>query len=125
MIDIDLQAYLATLTSLPVQQDVISEDKGQPRIWFQRRNGNDDLFLSGAVALTETTFDVEVSGLDIDQVQATASEIKTGLNGFLGPMNGENVLGCFVNDQADDYISKSLNADDGYHVAAFSVQIIQ
>ena len=124
MIDISFLNFLQTLTSLPIQQDLISADTSTARVWFQRQTFNQDVFLSGSPAIADTTFAVEVCSLDIDQCQTEATNIRTALNGYRGLMLFDLVLGCFVSDSADEYIPRNLNDDTGFHVASFQVQIL-
>ena len=125
MLDVDFQSYLASLTGTTVQENLLSEDKTNlPRVWWQRSEGNVDLLLSGATALARTIYDVEVSALDVDAAASTADTIKTTLNGYAGAMGSSRVLAAFVQDQADDYVPKSLDADEGFHVFAFTVEIL-
>jgi len=123
-IDTDFQAKLATLAAIPCQQDVISEDKTQPYVWFQRHDAQLDTFLDGSPSFSETTYTVEVSGLDIDAVQATADTLKTALNAYSGTMGSTVVLGCFVQDCADDYAFRNTDQDAGNHVAGFSAKFV-
>jgi len=123
-IDTDFQNKLFTLSALPTQQDTISEDKTQPYVWFQRHDAMLDTFLNGTASITETTYTVEVSGLDIDSVQATADTLKTSLNAYQGTMGSTVVLGCFVEDCADDYAFRNTDQDAGNHVAAFSARFL-
>lgn len=124
MIDISLGFMLGTLTTLPVQQDVISANDASARVWFQRSEANTELFTDGSPGLTTTTFNAEVATLNIDQTQTEASNIRTALNGYRGWMGLDFVKAVFVLDAADDYIPRNLMADEGFHVAAFVVQII-
>jgi hypothetical protein len=123
-LDVDFYNKLVTTSSLPVQQNTISESKGEPRVWFGRQLQNKDLLANGSVALVNTTYDVEVTGLDIDVVEQKADAVKAAFHGFQGTMGSTKVLASFVNDANDDYIYKSLNGDEGFHSAAFSVQIL-
>lgn len=123
-VDTSLQAYMASLTDAPVQQNVNSQDTVQPRVWFQRRSGNTDLFVDGTPSLTNTIYDVEVIGLDIDEVSGIADTLQTALNGKHGTMEGMIVLGIFVEDSDDEYEIRSIDTDDNWNVAAFSVRII-
>ena len=124
MIDTDFYAKLDGLTTAPVQQNVLSDNQPQPFVWFQRQYANTDLLLNAGAALYDTTYDVEVCGLDIDATAAIAENLKTSLHGFHGTMGGTNVLGMFVQDADDNYVQKNMNADEGFHVFAFQVQIM-
>jgi uncharacterized protein YdbL (DUF1318 family) len=125
VIDISFETYLQTLTTWPVQQDVVSALDTENRVWFQRREANTELFTDATPMLTTSLFSVEVMSLDIDAVQTQATTMKAALNGFMGAMATDPVLICLVEDQADEYASKSLGDDSGIHVAAFQCRIIQ
>src|SRR5438128_874585 len=118
MIDTDLYTKLASLVNVPVQQNVIAETTGFDRVWYQRRGAATDVDLLGNQLLTNTEFDVECVSIDIDTAESLASTVKTALNGFFGLMGSTHVLGCFVEDQQDDYQTMSNDADTGEHVAA-------
>jgi hypothetical protein len=133
-LDVDLQFKLSALAGagVPVQQNFLSVDQTQPHVWYQRQSGASDLLLSGAgAALGEDVYAVEVAGMDPDAAAAIAGRIKAtypaGMDGFrgqMGPQGGPVVLGCFVEDAADDYQPRSLELDDGYHVFAFNLRIL-
>jgi len=111
-------------TAAPVQQGVISEDKPNLRVWLQRRPSNLDLLLDGSPSLATAFYAVEVTGLDIDAVETEADNLRTALHGYFGPMGTTHVLGAFANDLEEDYIPRSLNADEGFHLEGFELQII-
>ncbi len=134
-LDVDFAAKLnlilagAGYAAVPVQQNYVSGDKTQPRVWYQRQAGNRNVFLDGTSADMETSYAVEVNGLDPDVADAIADTITAGaaaggLNGFRGQMLGTIVLGAFVEDASDDYQPRGLQGDDGYHVFAFTVRIL-
>jgi HK97 gp10 family phage protein len=115
---------LATTIEL-IRQDTIGEDAGPLRVWFQRSSHEEELDLDGTPGgLHETSFNLEVSGLDIDVVQQTGDVIAHALHGYMGLMSSERVLGAIVESVSDDYIPRSADADEGYHIAAYSVRII-
>ena len=124
MIDVSFASFLGGLTTLPVQQDVISENQPNARVWFKKQTSNTNILNNGTPILDDTTFDVEVASLDIDLTQTEANNIRTALNGYRGMMLFDMVQGVFVSDAADDYIPRNLNADEGFHVAAFQVRIL-
>ena len=125
MIDVSFYWFLQSLTSYPVQQDRIDASQlATPRVWFQRQSQTTEVFVNGTPGQTDTVFDVEVCGEDIDAVQNLANTLRTSLNGYSGIMLFDRVLGTFVNEANDEYIFKNFDADDGFHVAAFQVQVI-
>lgn len=130
-IDTDLYNMLGQLTfGLPVQQDVIdisTSDTGT-RVWYQRSGFDPQLFNSGEAALTTETYDVEVIGTNIFQVQEQAFNVRT-LNGYRGrlgdPTTGTAVCVVWVHDQADNYVAKNAYANDqGYHICSVKLEII-
>ena len=124
MIDIVVGTYLQTLTSFPVQQDVIQQGDTESRVWYQRTNATWELFTNGSAGLVETDFAVEVMGLNIDSVQTEADNIRSGLNGYQGTLSGTFVHAIFVEDASDDYESKNLGSDDGFHLVAYTIKVI-
>ncbi len=112
------------MTSAPVQQNYMSTDQAQPRVWYQRKQGDTHVLLSGSPYQSEVLFEVEVDGLDPDVAAGIATTIQDRMNGFFGIMGQTRVLGAFVEDAADDYQPRGINTDDGYHVFAFGVRII-
>jgi hypothetical protein len=135
-LDTELQTKLtalavAAISGTPVQQNYASTDKIEPRVWYQRRNGNTELLLSGAGdAGIETVYEVEIDALDPDQggtllLALVADASAGGLNGFRGNWGSSVVLGSFVEDVADDFQPRGLDLDDGYHVFAFQLRVMQ
>ncbi len=45
--DVDFHDKLVALASLPTEQNKVSEETGQPRIWYQRRPSEQMIFLDG------------------------------------------------------------------------------
>lgn len=123
-VDADFYNKLDSLTTYDVQQNVVNTDKQTPYVWFQRRSELKDVFLNGSAGLSTIDFDVEVIGEDINAVETEALSLRNSLNGFAGLIGTTQVLGCFVNDADDDYISKTIAADTGVHVIAFEVTLI-
>lgn len=133
-LDTDLQSKLTLLVgaSVPVQQNYVERSAGEPRVWYQRQAGTVDLLARGDdAALRETTFAVEVAGLDIDAAAAVYETLvalhPSGLQGFRGTLAGPGstrVLGCFLEDLSDDYQPRSLELDDGFHVFSFQARIM-
>lgn len=133
-VDVDLRSKIVTIlnnAAIPVEQGKITDTRGEPRVWLRRANSSTDVFMSGGAGLTETRFDVEVHGSDIAEVQTLADSIKAlhtagGLNGLAGTLGASEVLGVFVEDHADDYEPRGvLDSDEGMHVAALDVLVIQ
>lgn len=132
MIDEDFRTKLLSYTAgAPVEKGKVSEDQPQAlRVEFERGESNTDTYTSGGAGLTETLFDVEVQGTSPGPVQALVALVKSdalsgGLNGFSGAMGASTVLGCWVMDHDDDYQPKLLDADEGFYVATFRVQVIE
>lgn len=134
-LDEDLRSAIVTIVggSVPVQQGKVEDTAVQPRVWFRRANAFTDLFIGGGAGLTETFYDIEVHGTSLSGVQTLADSIKAlysastpGLNGRSGTFGSSTILGCFVEDHADDYEPKGgFDSDIGMHVAALQVHIIQ
>lgn len=126
MIDADFRAKLVTLTELPVQEGVIDDGTRPPWVWYRRSAEETDLDLDGTPGLTTTTFDVEVVGPDLGQVQEEAGDIKGVMHGFMGLLapDGTRSKGAYAEDHSDEYEPRSVGAAEGYHMATFSVRII-
>lgn len=127
MIDADFRAKLVTLTDLPVQEGVVDDGTRPPWVWYRRSAEDTDLDLDGTRGLTTTTFDVEVTGPDLGQVQEEADRIKRALHGFMGLLTptGARALDVTAEDQSDEYEPRSVGSAEGYHLATFSVRITQ
>ena len=116
-------------SDVPVQQNYLSSDQTQPRVYFGRAGAEGELLLSGATLWSnETTYTVEVAGLDPDAAGAIAEVLSrpapAGIDGFRGPMGTTIFLGCFVGAASDDYEPRGVDLDDGYHVFAFEVRVM-
>ncbi len=109
--------------SVPVSENYVSEDKGQPRVWWQRSTSNVELLLSGQLSLVDTNYNVEVFGSDIDATASIADALKSSLHGFRGQMGDSFVLGMFVTDHSDEYLPRNIDTDDGFHGFSFAVQV--
>ena len=124
----DFQAKLSSLTTAPCQQNYDSMDKVQPRVWYQRRQGNTNLYLDGSPADGETTYEVQVDSLDPDAGASIAETLRgqppSGLHGFRGAMGGTVVLGMFAEDASDDFAFRGVSLDDGYHSFGFTVRVL-
>ena len=94
-----------------------------PRIWYARSSEREDLDLGGEGGLVESEWDLEVISDDLDEAQDLAHVVKRFLRGKRGTFGTQTVLGTFVEDHNDEYISKSVDAESGYQVAALRVRI--
>jgi hypothetical protein len=127
-----LRTWLLTDNSLKalvgaegVHQNVLPEDVHDPAVWFSRaRVEHEDVIdqAAGAGPFRET-FDVEVIGLDVDQVE-DAAEILRLKHCYRGTFGTGTVQGIFVRDHKDDYIPRGVLADDGSNVAALEFEIV-
>lgn len=135
MVDEDLRTYLATLLptgrTIPVEKGKVSMTQPPLRVYFDRADANRDVDQGGQGGLYETWFDIEVAALDDEASPVTIAQgIKDGvgavlgLNGFRGTMANTFVHGAFAFDQNDDYQPRVLDADEGYYVSAFRLQVI-
>lgn len=126
MIDADFRAKLVTLTDLPVQEGVVDDETDPPWVWYRRSAENTDLDTDGTPGLTFTTFDVEVVGPDLGEVQEEAYAIKRALHGFMGLLtpDGTRAKAAEAEDHSDEYEPRSAQGRTGYHMASFGVRII-
>lgn len=123
-IDVSLQQYLNSLCNCPVEQNKIDKLKVPTRIWFGKAGGTNDTLLDGSKAITETLFDVEIQSLDLNTVEVLAGLIAANLNGYFGELENDFVLGCFVNDQTDEYQLKGIDDDQSFNVACLQIRIL-
>lgn len=127
MIDEDFRTKLTQLlpAGTPIEKGLVSEEALPTRVYYQVATSNQDTDLDGTQGLSETAFDVECAALSDDATaQTLAAAVKSALNGFHGKFGASSVaLGMFVSDHADDYQPRGVDADDGYHVAAFQVTV--
>jgi len=106
-----------------VEQNNISEDAPQPRIWFTRSGDETELDQDGTSGLVHSRFDLEVMALDIDVALDLTAVIKTALHGYRGTFGSGFALGIFVEDHDDDYLYRGLDADEGLNVSALRILI--
>lgn len=126
MIDEDVRTLLLTLgplENIPVEESEINFDTGYTRVWYGRSGSKLDRFLSGEEGIIETSFDIEC----ISNVLATSQTLAAavyGLDGFRGTMGGTTALAVWVEDQADDYVSKNSWANaEGLFVSSVKLTI--
>lgn len=94
-----------------------------PYIWFMRtaRQSMNGLTKEDD-EITETQFDVECIGTDLDQTDDLADSIIDNLEGHRGNFGTRNVKGVFVSDVDDDYEPKG-RGDLGLHYSAVRIRI--
>jgi hypothetical protein len=111
-----------------IEKGVVSSGQPPTRVYFQRQTENQDLFQNGSACNKTTVFDVEVAALNDDATtQSMADTLKNALNGFQGAFGSANnswALGMFVSDHTDEYEPRLLDADEGYTIATFQVEVI-
>ena len=95
-----------------------------PRIWYGRASQEEPRDLDGCGGLVFSIWDIEVQSDDNDEMIDIAEAVKGRLDGYAGLMGGQTIQGAFVNDHDDDYVWKSVGADDGIFAAALLVQIV-
>lgn len=69
------------------------------------------------------TFAVEVIAENEEEADELADLIR-GLDGASGTFGGRTIQGMFVEDQDDDYEPKAIGSDLGWHIPAFSVEVV-
>jgi hypothetical protein len=105
----------------------LDPDKPVPAyIWFGRTTTRDERQLAGAAGEAEfsTMFSLECFSEDLDEAQRLGAAVKSRLNNYQGAFGDSTVQGIFVEDQNDDYIPRSIPADVGAELTAFSVEVI-
>ena len=121
---------VVALVSDRISQGVVNEDETHPRIWLGRASRNHDLDCGGVGGIIEDNFDLEIvaehdADTDgIEQALKIAEAVRDSLHGFTGEMGVTTVLGCFVDDQSDDYLYKSIDSPDGLYMSALNVRIL-
>ncbi len=83
-------------------------------------------------SLDQVGYDIEVIGLDINEIRSMTSKLKTWLMlTKLHELRFENswgqqqtVQGIVVNDHNDDYVSRYQDSDEKIHIGSLDVQII-
>ncbi len=107
-----------------VAQTAWPEDPPMPRIWYGRAGQEEPRDLDGCGGLVFSLWDIECQSVDLDEVLAIADAVKARLDAHSGAMGDQVTQGVFVTDHDDDYVWKSVGADDGINASALQVQII-
>lgn len=134
MIGEDLRSFLLSSTGVTaavansttpgvIEQNTIREYAPSPRIWYQRRNENEDLDLGGTGGIIESNWDIECHSEDPDEPFTIAAAVKSALHGHRGTFGSGSVQGVFVEDHDDDYIPKGVGSEEGLYVASFSARL--
>lgn len=110
---------IAGKVGLKVHQATIPEGTEPPFIFFKRIG----VVFERTLGTTGTDpfrwlFDVDCVGMDLDQAQELADEIRD-YDGYSGTFADTTCKGIFVDDQTDEY-----ETEFGDHVASLSVEVI-
>lgn len=100
------------------------QDPPIPRIWYGRASQEEPRDFDGEGGLVFSLWDIEVQSDDNAEMIAIADAVKALLDGYSGAMGDQTIQGSFVNDHDDDYVWKSVGADDGIFAAALLVRIV-
>lgn len=95
------------------------------RFIYLRRSGFRDercLGESGDPAFSHL-YDVEVIAENDEEADAIADLVRA-LDGTSGTFGGRTIQGIFVNDQSDDYEPRAVGSDLGWHIPAFTVEVV-
>ena len=106
-----------------VEQNKIRQEAPSPRIWYQRDTEEEQVDLTGAGGLVESTWDIEVHSTDDDARFDIADALKARMNGYFGTFGSRKVQGVFIKDHEDDYIPRGVGSEEGFYVAALSATI--
>lgn len=102
-----------------IHQATVPEDTQPPFIFFKRTNVRFERALGeSGVAAFSHTFDVECVGMNLNDSQELADEIRS-YDGYIGTFGDSTCKGIFVNEHTDEYESEF-----GDHVASLSVEVI-
>ena len=93
-------------------------------IWFARAttSGEDALDDDSGTKPFRQIFDLEVISKDIADTN-TVADLITAKRLHRGTFGVGKVQGVFIDDHSDDYIPRGVNSDDGWHIAAFQLDI--
>lgn len=102
-----------------IHQATIPEKTAPPFIFFKRTGVRFERALgdNGAAPLSHS-FDVECVGLNLDESQELADQIRS-YDGYSGTFGDSTCKGIFVDEQTDEYESEF-----GSHVASLSVEVV-
>lgn len=113
-------ANVTALVGSRVHQGTVPEDTPTPFIFFKREGVEYERCIgetAGADPFRQR-FAVECVGLDLDDSQEIADEIRD-YDGYTGTFGDSTCKGIFVDDQNDGY-----EPEFGDHVASLSVEVI-
>ena len=125
----DLRAFLiadagvaAITTSVHVNR--IPEDKTEPWVWI-RKSRTWYLEATGeARRIDRTDFDIECVSSDLAEADQLRDAVADALEAFTGgELGSETYTWCRVEDQFDDYVPRSVDADEALHVCAVVAEL--
>lgn len=95
----------------------------KPHIWYRVNSDREELTMDGVGGLHEASVDVECVGNTAGDCQNVADVVKNRLHGYKGTLGTASCKGAFMDDKDDDYLPYSNQADEGAHVAAFTLKL--
>lgn len=116
----------STITAITqvIAQSTVPQPSVAPYVWFRRSGEDREKLLDGTIAFIRTRIDVEAVSGDIDQAIALADAIRDALDTHQGAFGQDAVKLVLVEDKDDDYVVIN-NSDDGLHVIALDVLVIE
>jgi hypothetical protein len=128
----NLRAFLiadsgvTALVGARVHQNHAPQKYDRPFVWLRLRGTENLDKLDDAVGAEpfRLFYDLECVSPSVAQAASLASTIKSILHNYRGAMGSGSVRGAFVQDHDDDYVPRSVDGDNGLHVAALDVELI-
>lgn len=134
-LDEDLRTeIIAASTTLAqrVHQNMVPQQQANtfPRCLFYRTSTDDQLDLGGGAGHIQTEYAAEFISDDLDEANTAAVAVREGTNklhGKFGTFGSGSVKACFVADQDEDFIPRTLGEGTGeaagLHVVSVQVRV--
>lgn len=95
----------------------------KPLIWFRVKSDKEPLTLDNVGGMHEAMVDIECVGADPDEMLDLADVVKSRFHGYTGAVGSHSCKAAFMSDKDDEYIPKSSQADEGSHIASFTLDL--
>lgn len=118
------RSAITAIVGAQVHQASIPADRQPPYVWFARTGSEAVDVLTPDVGLEPNNqfFTLECVTDDLDKTQALGDAIRA-FNNYRSTFGDTTVQGVFVNEQNDDYEYRTIMGDEGFHTAAFSIEV--
>lgn len=109
-----------------VHYNHVPQGKGYPFIFYQQSGSSDDAALDDSPgAPFRLRFTVECIDTDLARCRTLVNRVQAITNKHRGTVGAQTVQAIFAAEQDDEYVPRGIGSDDGEHVAALSLEVIQ